>query len=106
MLLQIGIQEEGVHGQQAVQGVGGVCRNIREAAPDLFANGVLRRASISSSISFPRRIFGRPGESGDVAVFIVSPIPAMVRLDFRCRRTRSAILLISRSRSRFFQHDG
>lgn len=36
MLLQISIQEKGVHGQQAVQGVGGVCRNIREAAPDLF----------------------------------------------------------------------
>ena len=36
MLLQIGIQEKGVHGQQAVQGVGGVCRNVCEAAPDLF----------------------------------------------------------------------
>lgn len=36
MLLQISIQEKGVHGQQAVQGVGGVCRNIREAPPDLF----------------------------------------------------------------------
>ena len=36
MLLQIGIQEKGVHGQQAVQGVCGVCRNVREAPPDLF----------------------------------------------------------------------
>ena len=68
--------------------------------PIFFANGVLRRASISSSISFPAASSGVLRKR-DVAVFIVSPIPAMVRSDFRCRRTRSVTLFISRSRSRF-----
>ena len=64
MLLQISIQEKGVHGQQAVQGVGGVCRNVREAAPDLFrkrrsAQGLHQRQYI-----FSGRIFGRPEKAG------------------------------------------
>ena len=68
MLFQIGIQEKGVHGQQAVQGVCGVCRNIREAAPDLFrkrrpAQGLHQRQYI-----FPRRIFGRPEKTGCLCI--------------------------------------
>ena len=60
MLLQISIQEKGVHGQQAVQGVGGVCRNIREVPPDLFcerrpAQGIHQLQHIFSCC-----IFGRP----------------------------------------------
>ena len=64
MLLQISIQEKGVHGQQAVQGVGGVCRNIREAAPDLFRKRCPAQGIHQLQHIFSRRIFGRPEKAG------------------------------------------
>ena len=60
MLLQIGIQKKGVHGQQAVQGVGGVCRNVREASPDLFCKRCSAQGIHQLQHIFSRRIFGRP----------------------------------------------
>ena len=64
MLLQIGIQEKGVHGQQAVQGVGGVCRNVREAPPDLFCERCSAQGIHQLQHIFSGRIFGRPEKAG------------------------------------------
>ena len=64
MLFQIGIQEKGVHGQQTVQGVCGVCRNIREAPPDLFRERRFAQGLHQLQHIFPRRIFGRPEKAG------------------------------------------
>ena len=60
MLLQISIQEKGVHGQQAVQGVGGVSRNVREAPPDLFRKRRPAQGLHQFQHIFSCRIFGRP----------------------------------------------
>ena len=64
MLFQIGIQEKGVHSQQAVQGVCGVCRNVREAPPDLFRERRPAQGLHQLQHIFPRRIFGRPEKAG------------------------------------------
>ena len=64
MLLQIGIQEKGVHGQQAVQGVGGVFRNVREAAPDLFCERRFAQGLHQLQHIFSRCIFGRSEKAG------------------------------------------
>lgn len=53
MLLQISIQEKGVHGQQAVQEWAVFAGTSARRHPIFFANGVPRRASISASTSSP-----------------------------------------------------
>jgi hypothetical protein len=64
MLLQISIQEKGVHGQQAVQGVGGVCRNVREVAPDLFRKRRPAQGLHQFQHIFSCCIFGRLEKAG------------------------------------------
>ena len=64
MLLQIGIQEKSMHSEHSVQGVGGVCRNVREASPDLFCKRCSAQGIHQLQHIFSRRIFGRPEKAG------------------------------------------